>query len=108
MQEYARRFSESEGCALFACAEEGEAVLNSLPLLDVQPESAELYGGMPPVGQVWSPWSQRVLLTRELTELILKSRRVVPGRLPAAGFAFRFTDWETAAGDLVTRWRARG
>ena len=42
------------------------------------------------------------------TELILKSRRVVPGRLPAAGFAFRFTDWETAAGDLVTRWRARG
>ena len=32
----------------------------------------------------------------------------IADRLPAAGFAFRFTDWETAAGDLVTRWRARG
>lgn len=41
------------------------------------------------------------------TELIVKSRCVVPGRLLDEGFAFDFTDWPTAARDLVTRWRAR-
>ena len=40
------------------------------------------------------------------TELILKSRRVVPGRLQAEGFAFRFAEWAPAATELVTRWRA--
>jgi uncharacterized protein (TIGR01777 family) len=39
------------------------------------------------------------------TELILKSRRVVPGRLLAAGFAFEFPEWEGAAADLCRRWR---
>lgn len=41
------------------------------------------------------------------TELVLKSRRVVPGRLLAAGFHFGFPDWVTASGDLVARWRAQ-
>lgn len=40
------------------------------------------------------------------TELVLKSRRVVPGRLLEAGFAFEFPDWLTAARDLCSRWRA--
>jgi uncharacterized protein len=40
------------------------------------------------------------------TELLLKSRRVVPGRLLDAGFAFAFPDWPPAARDLVSRWRA--
>jgi uncharacterized protein (TIGR01777 family) len=40
------------------------------------------------------------------TELLLKSRRVVPGRLLDAGFAFAFPDWPPAAHDLVSRWRA--
>jgi uncharacterized protein len=39
------------------------------------------------------------------TELILKSRRVVPGRLLRAGFEFQFPEWPGAAGDLVGRWR---
>jgi uncharacterized protein (TIGR01777 family) len=39
------------------------------------------------------------------TELILKSRRVVPGRLLESGFQFRFPDWPSAAQDLVRRWR---
>jgi NAD dependent epimerase/dehydratase family enzyme len=39
------------------------------------------------------------------TELILKSRRVVPGRLLDAGFTFQHPDWPTAAQDLVTRTR---
>lgn len=36
-------------------------------------------------------------------ELLLKSRRVVPGRLLDAGFAFDYPTWETAAADLVSR-----
>lgn len=39
------------------------------------------------------------------TELILKSRRVVPGRLLQAGFTFRYPAWPLAASDLCRRWR---
>ena len=42
------------------------------------------------------------------TELVLKSRRVVPGRLLDAGFAFEFPAWPAAAADLVARWRESG
>jgi uncharacterized protein len=41
-------------------------------------------------------------------ELVLKSRRVVPGRLLDAGFQFRFPDWPIASRDLVVGWRAVG
>jgi uncharacterized protein (TIGR01777 family) len=43
---------------------------------------------------------------RSDTELVLKSRRVVPGRLVEAGFDFHFPQWPTASGDLVRRVRA--
>jgi uncharacterized protein (TIGR01777 family) len=42
-------------------------------------------------------------LMRTESELVLKSRRVVPGRLLAAGFQFLFPDWPSAAHDLVAR-----
>jgi uncharacterized protein (TIGR01777 family) len=42
---------------------------------------------------------------RSETELILKSRRVVPGILRASGFEFQFPEWRDAAEDLVRRWR---
>ena len=45
----------------------------------------------------------RVLRTE--TELILKSRRVVPGRLLGAGFVFEHPEWGEAARDLCGRWR---
>jgi uncharacterized protein (TIGR01777 family) len=45
---------------------------------------------------------------RTESELLLKSRRVVPGRLVEAGFEFRFPDWPEAARDLVRRRRASG
>jgi uncharacterized protein len=45
------------------------------------------------------------LLMRTESELVLKSRRVVPGRLLDAGFQFLFPEWPVAARDLVTRWR---
>lgn len=41
------------------------------------------------------------------TELILKSRRVIPTRLLREGFQFRFPEWAAAAADLVTALRAR-
>lgn len=44
---------------------------------------------------------------RTESELVLKSRRVVPARLQAAGFEFEFPAWPDAAHDLVLQWRAR-
>ena len=39
------------------------------------------------------------------TELILKSRRVVPTRLLESGFEFEFPEWKDAVKDLCQRWR---
>lgn len=44
------------------------------------------------------------LIMRTESELILKSRRVVPARLLNAGFEFHFPSWVEAAQDLVGRW----
>ena len=43
---------------------------------------------------------------RTETELILKSRRVVPGRLLQQGFSFAYADWPAAARELCERWKA--
>jgi uncharacterized protein (TIGR01777 family) len=43
---------------------------------------------------------------RTESELVLKSRRVVPGRLLDSGFAFEHPSWPEAARDLCERWRA--
>jgi NAD dependent epimerase/dehydratase family enzyme len=45
------------------------------------------------------------LLLRTESELVLKSRQVVPGRLLEAGFQFEYSTWPLAARDLVDRWR---
>jgi uncharacterized protein (TIGR01777 family) len=45
------------------------------------------------------------LALRSDTELLLKSRRVVPGRLLDAGFAFAHPTWDSAARDLVEQAR---
>jgi uncharacterized protein len=42
---------------------------------------------------------------RTETELVLKSRRVIPGRLLEGGFTFEFPSWPEAAQDLCRRWR---
>jgi uncharacterized protein len=44
---------------------------------------------------------------RTETELVLKSRRVIPARLLEEGFDFQFTSWPEAAEDLVRQWRER-
>lgn len=53
------------------------------------------------------PWTLEIgaFFLRTESELVLKSRRVVPGRLLDAGFAFSFPTWEQAAPDLVARSR---
>lgn len=43
---------------------------------------------------------------RSDTELLLKSRRVVPGRLLDAGFTFDVPEWPDAVRDLAARSRA--
>jgi len=62
------------------------------------------------VGLPATEWMLEIgaFLLRTETELILKSRRVVPGRLLDAGYAFQFPTWEEAARDLCTRWRQSG
>ncbi|GAA2045465.1 TIGR01777 family oxidoreductase [Catenulispora yoronensis] len=47
------------------------------------------------------------LVLRSDTELLLKSRRVVSGRLAEAGFGFDFPGWDGAARDLVARRRSQ-
>lgn len=54
------------------------------------------------VGLPATTWMLEIgaVFLRTETELILKSRRVVPSRLLEAGFAFRFPRWPEAARDL--------
>ncbi|WP_330341914.1 TIGR01777 family oxidoreductase [Streptomyces sp. NBC_00557] len=58
-----------------------------------------------PVGLPATRWMAELgaFALRSDTELLLKSRRVVPGRLRAAGFGFAYPDWPPAAADLVRR-----
>src|SRR5262245_8677844 len=53
--------------------------------------------GLPASGWVLAAGA---FLMRTETELVLKSRRVVPGRLLEAGFTFEFPTWPEAARDL--------
>jgi uncharacterized protein len=61
------------------------------------------------VGLPTARWMMEIgtFLMRTESELILKSRQVIPGRLLVAGFPFQFPDWPPAARDLVARWRAQ-
>ncbi|MFF4962558.1 TIGR01777 family oxidoreductase [Streptomyces sp. NPDC001222] len=63
-----------------------------------------------PVGLPATKWMAELgaLALRTDTELLLKSRRVVPGRLLEAGFTFDHPHWPEAAADLVHRVRGRG
>lgn len=66
-------------------------------------------GGMP-FGLPATEWMLEIgahFLKTE-TELILKSRRVVPERLLDAGFTFQFPNWNEAARDLCARSAATG
>jgi NAD dependent epimerase/dehydratase family enzyme len=79
---------------------------NPLPNRDFMAALRQAYGV--PLGLPATDWMLEVgaFFLRTETELILKSRRVVPRRLVDAGFGFQFPDWSTAAADLVNRWRS--
>jgi NAD dependent epimerase/dehydratase family enzyme len=55
-----------------------------------------------PIGLPATKWMLEVgaFFMRTETELILKSRRVVPRRLLESGFEFQFPRWREAAEDL--------
>jgi uncharacterized protein (TIGR01777 family) len=79
-----------------------------LPNADFMRELRQAWGTR--IGLPATAWMLEIgaVFLRTETELILKSRRVVPGRLLASGFAFRFPRWRDAAQDLCARWRANG
>jgi uncharacterized protein len=61
-----------------------------------------------PLGLPSTRWMAEIgaFALRTDTELLLKSRRVVPGRLLDAGFTFDYPEWPDAAAELVGRVRA--
>jgi len=80
---------------------------NPLPYRDFMRAFREAWGIR--IGLPATKWMLEIgaFFMRTDTELVLKSRRVVPGRLLASGFAFDFPEWPAAARDLVSRWRVR-
>jgi uncharacterized protein (TIGR01777 family) len=60
------------------------------------------------IGLPATKWMAEIgaFVLRTDTELTLKSRRVVPGRLLEAGFHFDYPDWSEAAKELLQRWKA--
>jgi uncharacterized protein (TIGR01777 family) len=60
------------------------------------------------IGLPATKWMAEIgaFVLRTDTELLFKSRYVVPRRLLDAGFAFEFARWPDAACDLVARWKA--
>jgi hypothetical protein len=59
------------------------------------------------IGLPASKWMLELgaVFLRTETELILKSRKVVPGRLLREGFRFAHPDWAEAARELCERWK---
>jgi NAD dependent epimerase/dehydratase family enzyme len=78
---------------------------NPLPNRDFMRILREAWGAR--FGLPASAWMIEIgtFLMRTESELVLKSRRVVPGRLLDIGFEFQFPEWPEAARDLVGRWR---
>ena len=61
-----------------------------------------------PIGLPAFEWQLAIatFLMRSESELVLKSRRVVPKVLTDSGFEFEFPEWKQAAQDLIKRWKS--
>jgi NAD dependent epimerase/dehydratase family enzyme len=81
------------------------AAPNPLPNADFMRTLRAAWGAR--VGMPATRWMLEAgaVLMRTETELVLKSRRVVPGRLLDAGFEFNFARWPEAARELCSAWR---
>jgi uncharacterized protein (TIGR01777 family) len=79
---------------------------NPLPNAEFMADLRKAWGRR--IGLPASAWMLELgaVFLRTETELILKSRRVIPGRLLAHGFQFDFPVWDVAARDLVRRSRS--
>jgi uncharacterized protein len=62
-----------------------------------------------PFGLPTTRWMLEIgtFLLRTESELVLKSRQVIPTTLLEAGFTFTYPAWPEAARELITRWRAQ-
>ncbi|MEX1071481.1 MAG: TIGR01777 family oxidoreductase [Anaerolineales bacterium] len=60
-----------------------------------------------PIGLPATKWMLEIaaFFMRTESELVLKSRRVIPGRMLKSGFVHTFPNWAEAAQDLCNRWR---
>jgi uncharacterized protein (TIGR01777 family) len=78
---------------------------NPLPNAEFMRELRQAWGI--PFGLPSTDWMLEIgaLFLRTETELILKSRRVVPARLLQNGFSFHFSEWRGAARHLCAQWR---
>ena len=78
---------------------------NPLPNRDFMAAFRKAYGTT--IGLPAAEWMLEIgaVFLRTETELILKSRRVIPRRLLDAGFKFKYPEWPEAVADLVRRWR---
>ncbi len=81
------------------------AAPNPLPNRDFMRALRQAWGTN--IGLPAAPWMLEIgtFLMRTESELVLKSRQVIPGRLLNSGFQFLFPEWPPAARDLVNRWR---
>lgn len=81
------------------------AAPNPLPNADFMRDLRRARGT--PIGLPAMKWMLEIgaLFLQTETELILKSRRVVPSRLLQSGFQFEYPVWAPAAKDLAERWR---
>ena len=81
------------------------AAPNPLPNAEFMRVLRAAYGV--PFGLPATRWMLEVgaVFMRTETELILKSRRVIPAILLERGFEFRFPDWPGAARDLCRKWK---
>jgi NAD dependent epimerase/dehydratase family enzyme len=78
---------------------------NPVPNAEFMPTLREAWGTR--IGLPATAWMLEIgaFFMRTESELILKSRRVVPGRLLQSGFAFQYPTWREAADELCRRWR---
>ena len=82
------------------------AAPNPLPNADFMKAIREAWGISFGIGAGRRLLEVGAFLHRTETELLLKSRRVISGRLMQNGFQFRHPNWPDAARELCDEWRA--
>lgn len=83
------------------------AAPDPLPQRDLMRTLRRAWGRRPGLPATTSMAALGAWVLRSDPELLLKSRRVVPGRLLDAGFEFAHPTWDDAAADLVAQVRRR-